>query len=253
MELNKIYNEDCLETMAKMPNNFIDLILTSPPYNIIRPNVKDWKYDQYVDNISVTDYINWTLNIFNQFDKILKFNTPIIYNLSYGTENPTQMNLTVSEIINKTKFTLADIIIWKKNSVYPNTTSPNKLTRIVEFIYIFCRKNEYNTFITNKKFTKKNSSNQSYYSNIYNFIEAPNQDEHSNLNTATFSTKLVRQLLDIYAKPNSVVYDPFMGTGTSALGCVINSCNYIGSEISNAQCNYANNRLKPYLTQTKLF
>ena len=33
MELNKIYNEDCLKTMAKMPNNFIDVIITSPPYN----------------------------------------------------------------------------------------------------------------------------------------------------------------------------------------------------------------------------
>jgi len=34
MEINKIYNENCLDTMAKMPDNFIDLTITSPPYNL---------------------------------------------------------------------------------------------------------------------------------------------------------------------------------------------------------------------------
>ena len=36
MEINKIYNENCLETMAKMPDNFIDLTVTSPPYDDLR-------------------------------------------------------------------------------------------------------------------------------------------------------------------------------------------------------------------------
>jgi len=65
MELNKIYNEDCLETMARMPDNFVDVIITSPPYNIIRPNSTDRGYDIYKDNKTNDEYIEWTLDIFN--------------------------------------------------------------------------------------------------------------------------------------------------------------------------------------------
>lgn len=52
------------------------------------------------------------------------------------------------------------------------------------------------------------------------------------------------QLLDIYAPDNATVYDPFMGTGTTAVACKIKGYTYIGSEISEKQCEWANNRLK---------
>ena len=253
MESNIIYNEDCLETMIRFPDNSIDLVLTSPPYNIIRPKGNDVYYDVYVDDKSNQEYISWTLDIFKSYDRILKPNVPVIYNLSYGQENSEIMNLTVAEILKQTNFTLADIIVWKKGNAIPNSTSHNKLTRIVEFVYIFCRADEFMTFKTNKEVTKQNSAGQTYYANIFNFVEAVNQDEYSGINTATFSSELVRKLLDIYAKPDSLIYDSFMGTGTTAVGAVMNNHRFIGSEISKQQCEYANKRLKPYLTQTKLF
>lgn len=47
LEVNKIYNQDCLETMAKMPDNFVDLTLTSPPYD----NLRDYKgYTNFYSN-----------------------------------------------------------------------------------------------------------------------------------------------------------------------------------------------------------
>jgi len=57
----------------------------------------------------------------------------------------------------------------------------------------------------------------------------------------------------MYAKPNSLVYDPFMGTGTTAVACVIDGHDYIGSEISDKQCEYAQKRINPYISQTSLF
>ncbi len=57
----------------------------------------------------------------------------------------------------------------------------------------------------------------------------------------------------MYAKPNSLIYDPFMGTGTTAVACVIDGHRFIGSEISGKQCEYAEKRLIPYLNQTSLF
>ena len=44
LELNKIYNENCLDTMARMPDNFVDLVVTSPPYNVGRNNMTENKY-----------------------------------------------------------------------------------------------------------------------------------------------------------------------------------------------------------------
>lgn len=132
----------------------------------------------------------------------------------------------------------------------PNNVSPNKLTRIVEEVFVFCRKKEYKTFNANKKVTKTNAKGQKYYENIFNFIEAPNNDESCDLNKATYSSELCEKLLNIYAKPNSIIYDPFMGTGTTGIACEkfnpSKEMTCIGSELSEAQVEYSKNRLREY-------
>ena len=253
MEYNKIYNEDNLITLQNLEKQIIDLIITSPPYNIIRPNSTDRGYDFYKDGLENDLYIKWTLNFFKGFDKVLKKNGAILYNMSYGSENTVLMSLLIADIIRKTNFILADIIVWKKKSATPNNVSKNKLTRIVEYIYVFCRKDEFETFNCNKKVLSKRKTGQAVYENVFNFINAKNNDSSTDLNKATFSTELVRKLLKIYAKKNSVIYDPFMGTGTTALACIIDEHKYIGSEISKKQCLYAEKRLKPYISQLKMF
>lgn len=253
LELNKIYCENNLDTMSKMEDNFVDTIITSPPYNIIRPNSKDRGYDLYKDGISNEDYIKWTLDIFKGFNKVLKTNGVVLYNMSYGTENTILMSLVVADIIRKSEFTLADIIVWKKNSATPNNVSHNKMTRIVEYVYVFCRKDEFHTFNCNKKELSKRETGQSIYENVFNFINAKNNDSSTDLNKATYSTEFVRKLTNIYAKPKSIIYDPFIGTGTTAVACVIDGHQYIGSEISKEQCDYAEKRIKPYMSQLAMF
>lgn len=252
MEINKIYCESNLETMARMPDNFVDIVITSPPYNIFNTKAKDRGYDFYEDNKTDLEYINWTIDIFNMFDRILKKDGVVIYNMGYGTENPNLMNLTISNIITQTNFSLADIIVWKKTTAMPNSPSKNRLTRICEFVYILCRKDELYTFNTNKKIISENG-NAIFYDSIDNIINAKNNDGSNELNKATFSTELVRKLSKIYALENSLIYDPFMGTGTTAIACLIDKHNYIGSEISNKQVIYANERINEYNKQTKLF
>ena len=252
MEINKIYCENNLDTMAQMPDNFIDLVITSPPYNIFNTKAKDRGYDYYEDNKTDDEYIKWTINIFKEFDRITKQNSIIIYNMGYGTENPNLMNLTVSNIITETNYSLADIIVWKKKTAMPNSPSKNRLTRICEFVYIFCRKNELHSFDSNKEIVNE-SNGAKFYESIDNFINASNNDESNDLNKATFSTELVRKLCKIYAKNNSLIYDPFIGTGTTAKACIIDKHNFIGSELSKNQCEYAMKRLQPYLNQISLF
>jgi len=241
--MNKIFNEDSLLTMDREElKNSVDVIVTSPPYNTSRVGASDKyssRYDQYQDKMSDTDYCDWTVKIFEGYDKVLKQDGCVLYNLSYSSENTQLIWLTISDIIKRTNFTTADTIIWKKSNAIPNNVSKNKLTRIVEFIFVFVRKSELKTFNANKKVTGRiERTGQANYENIYNFIEARNNDGSNPLNKATFSTDLVKKLLTIYAKPNSLVYDSFMGIGTTAKACLEMDMGYVGSEISEAQVNH---------------
>ena len=148
----------------------------------------------------------------------------------------------LTDIMSQTEFIIADCISWKKNNALPMNMNSNRLTRVCEFIFVFCRKSEIDTFYMNKE-----KSGSKYKNLFFNFIEAPNNDilspELNKLNNATFSSALVRELLRIYAKDDAVVYDSFMGTGTTAVACKSVGLDCIGSELSQAQCELANKRL----------
>ena len=252
MEINKIYNEDCLLTMKKLKGK-VNAIITSPPYNIIRPNSTDRGYDIYKDDKTNDEYIDWTLDIFKGYNQILEPNGVVLYNMSYGTENTILMSLVIADLIRKSDFTLADIIVWKKQMATPNNVSHNKMTRIVEYIYVFCRKDEFYTFNCNKQKLKERETGQAIYENVFNFITAKNNDNSTDLNKATYSTELVRKLLLLYTKENDLIYDSFMGTGTTANACIIEKRNYLGSELSEEQCKYAEKRLNIRISQPQLF
>lgn len=229
-QINRIYNDDCVVGMKNIPDYSIDNVLTSPPYNTNRPNLPDRGYDLYKDGMSNADYSKWICSIFNEFDRILKRNGCVLWNMSYGNENSECMPLMIADIIRKTNFTIADIIVWKKKNASPNNVSPNKLTRICEFVYVFCRKTEYETFLANKRVVSQRANGQRMYENVSNYIEAPNKDESTDLNKATFSTAFVEKLINMYIRPHSIVLDCFMGTGTTAIGCINRNVNFIGYE-----------------------
>lgn len=257
MEVNKIYNEDCLITMQKIEN--IDAVITSPPYNTSRKGSSldnacaNVRYDEFDDCKTDDEYINWTIDVFKAYDKILKPNGVVLYNLSYSSENTHLMWIVVAEIMKQTNFIVADNIIWKKPSTSPNSCSPNKLTRIIEYVFVFCRKSEIGTFEMNKEQSSLRKTGQIAYKNYYNFIEAPNNDGSNDIHKATFSSVLVRKLIRLYVKEKAIVYDSFMGTGTTAIACIAEKVYYIGSEISKRYVEYSNKRIELEQMQTKLF
>ena len=240
--LTKLYNGDCVDVMKQI-NDKVSLVITSPPYNIIRPNSSDRGYDLYKDGMSNDEYSEWIVEIFNSYDSLLEKNGVVLFNMSYGAENTTVMNLTVAEVIKKTKFTLADIIIWKKQSATPNNVSKNRLTRIVEFIYVFVREKDLMTFETNKKVLSKRKTGQRIFENKFNFIKAKNNDTSTEINKATFSSQLVQSLLDLYYV-GGTVFDNFSGTGTTPYTCCQNNIKSIAIELSEKQCQYTVERLK---------
>ena len=262
----KILNEKCEETIQRLinANQKIDVILTSPPYNTSRNNNGkrsmdnyEARYDVYFDLGTQQDYINWITELFNNFDKILAENGVVLWNVSYGNDTTVNTNglgtmwLSIADIIQNSPFTVADRIIWKKKSALPNNVSPNKLTRICEDVFVFCRKTELKTFNANKEVSKVGKNGQTFYKNYYNFVEAKNNDGSCDLNKATYSSELCTQLLSLYAKSGNVIFDPFNGTGTTAISCVDLNMNYLGSEISADQCEYSINRINKYIEERK--
>lgn len=265
MTQNTIFNEDCFATMQRMAEQqkTCDIILTSPPYNTGKAvkgsnekSVKnmDARYDIYLESKTDEEYIQWTIDAFSLYDKILAKNGVILYNLSYcsgdksnGYKSTDLMWRVVAAICEKTPFTVADRIVWKKRNATPNNRSQNKLTRICEDVFVICRKDEYTTFNANKRVVSisngEKRKGQKNYEVIYNFLEAPNNDGPCPLNKATFSSELCDKLLQIYAQPGAVIYDPFMGTGTTAVACERLGHPWIGSELSAQQCEWARKRI----------
>lgn len=254
----EIFNEDCFETIKRFRENDqkINVILTSPPYNTGRPNTSEkarenheGRYDIHMDTMTQQEYINWTISLFNEFNDILAENGVILWNMSYGSDGTVNKEgiglvwLVIADIIRNTNFMVADRIVWKKRNALPNNVSKNKLTRITEDVFVFCRKDEYKTFQCNKEVSQVAKTGQTFYKNIYNFIEAPNNDGPNKLNKATYSSDLCEQLLKIYGVEGSVVYDPFIGTGTTAVACKRLGLECFGSEISKEQVEFSLERL----------
>ncbi len=260
MSIIKFVQDDCIHFMNILSekNRKVDVVLTSPPYNTSRPSSErsmknhEGRYKVYDDLKTGEEYCDWCVNIFNHIDTILKPNGVVLWNVSYGTDatiNTEGIGLmwnSISDIIRHTNFTVADKIVWKKKSALPNNVSPNKLTRICEEVFVFCRKNEYKTFHANKEVSKIGKNGQQFYKVLYNFIEAPNNDGSTSLNKATYSSNLCVQLLNMYAPKNGLVYDPFMGTGTTGIACEILNLNCIGTEIDAEQVEYSKERLNKF-------
>ena len=124
LDTNKIYCGDTVETMKKINEESIDLILTSPPYlaSIRQDNHKyPGAKDQIKDNQSVDDYLEWIVENFKQYERILKKDGVIVFNFSYTTFNPSLPYFLINEVFKHTDFRVYDTFAWKKKSAMPSS------------------------------------------------------------------------------------------------------------------------------------
>jgi len=243
---NQIFLEDCISTLGKLKDRSISGIITSPPYNINKER-SDCYYNNgysHLDGLTEDDYIKTRLMEFVEFSRVINERGVICYNISYAKENPILPTLLISEIHKSTDLTVADIISWKKPHAIPFQTSATKLSRITELIYIIVKKEHLHDFQTNKQVSKVNSkTGQKFYKNYTNLIEAKNNDGYDCQLKASYSQDLVDQLISIYFPSGSLIYDPFIGIGTTALSCIRNGLEYLGSEITKEHYDIANRRI----------
>lgn len=245
METNIIYNEDCLETMARIPDNSIDLIVTSPPYNkgfYANKNAKQSKvwntlngrkiaYDSFSDDMFPEDYEEWQKAVISECIRILKPSGSLFYN---------HKDIIYKGLIVPPKwvydFKVRQQIIWDRQSSC--MIDPHYFMPANEWIY-WIVKDEKKVFFDKEK--------SSFRTNIWRM----NVDK--NPHPAPFPYMMAANIINCCSKEGDIVYDPFMGSGTTALASVKLGRQYIGSEISEKYVQMANEKIKIEQSQLTLF
>jgi site-specific DNA-methyltransferase (adenine-specific) len=225
MELNKIYNESCLDTMSRMSDNFIDLTVTSPPYNLgkkhhTRNKIFD-SYDVYNDNLPEDIYQSNQIEILNELFRVTKVGGSLMYNHKNRIRNGVQ--ITPYEWLLKTDWNIKQEIVWFNGS--PNFDNI-RFYPMTERVYWL------------SKGVKTGFKNDIKSHDVIKESPVGTKDQHKR----AFPLNLVKKFLVCFNDAD-VVYDPFMGSGTTAVAAKELKRNYIGSEISEEYVKLANRRI----------
>lgn len=234
MKLNKIYNEDCLKTMLKMPDNFINLTVTSPPYNLGKKhhtgnNVFE-AYDEYKDDLSEKEYQGKQIEVLNELFRVTKKGGSLLYNHKNRIKEGKQ--ITPYKWLLKTNWTLKQELVWFNRS---QNFDKCRFYPMTERIYWMSKGTE-TTFY--------NEINQH---DLIKDIAEGTDKEHKR----AFPLKLARRLILCFKA--EIVYDPYIGSGTTAIASLEEKRNWIGSEISKKYCEIASKRIEQHQAQTTLF
>lgn len=248
MELNKIYNEDCLTTIERMPEDFLDLTVTSPPYNVDLGNNKFNKnpYDLYNDNKNHKKYIEWLRSIFKGIYDKTKVGGRCVINIGDGQNGrvPTHSDI-IQFMTHDLKWIPMFVIIWDKNSVSSRTSwgsfhSPSSPSFPSPFEYVLgfakgSRKIQWKgeTDLKKQEFIDWSLAKWTFSGESSKRVGHP----------APFPLDLPLRCIKMLTWIGSTVYDPFSGSGTTAFACFENGRNYIGSEISEEYYNKSLERL----------
>lgn len=240
---------DCLEIMQDMPNKSVDLVVTSPPYNInlrIRGNIYCKrtkgergpcnKYNDFSDDIPIDDYYkNQKLSI----KEIIRLSNQAFYIIQPITGNKEALFKLIGHYANQIK----EIIVWDKKHSEP-AIMHNVLNSEYEFIIVFDEVNARQRLFKNATFKR------GCLSNIFRVGKSTQKiKEHS----ATFPLELVNKIIVAFTQKNDLILDPFLGSGTTAVACEKLGRKWIGIEISEKYCEIAAKRIKAEADQMKLF
>ena len=265
MEINKIYTENCLDTMARMEDNFIDLTVTSPPYDGLRT------YNGYSFDFE---------SVAKELFRITKDGGVVVWIVGDATikGNKSLTSFKQSIFFQDLGLNIFDVIIYEKSGTGP--PHPNRYFNAFEYMFIISKgipskinilkdkpnkwaghstfgnvtRRESDGTLTNKG--KKIINEFGARTNIWRYNNGKGfatKDKIAHEHPAMFPEQLANDHILSWSNENDLVYDPFMGSGTTAKMAILNNRNYIGSEISKDYVEIANKRLTTYLTQTKLF
>lgn len=230
--INRIHNMDCLEALKALPGNSIDLIITSPPYNLGRThhtgNKRFKSYADYNDDMPEGLYQQWQIEILNECFRILKPSGSMWYNhknrIRYGVQ------ISPYEWLFRTPFIIKQEIVWFNGSQNFDKCRFYPMTERVYWLTKSPKTKMFNAINHHDVFDKKD------------WKSVGTQGEFKR----AFPETMVDDILKCFPDAN-IVLDPFIGSGTTAVACIKNNRKYIGFELSKEYCDIANKRIEKEL------
>ena len=272
MKVNKLYHEDCLTTMKRMADNSIDITVTSPPYDDLRTyngkvTGKNPKYNGYSFDFE---------NIARELYRVTKKGRIVVWVVCDATHNGSETGSSFRQALffKEVGFNIHDTMIYMKNNFSnPSTT---RYHQIFEYMFVLSKgkPNIFNSIKDRKNVTagtlgagrnnvrqkdgtikenlKKVAKEYGQRYNVWTYKTSKNgqEDEIAYQHPAIFPINLARDHIISWSNPGDVVYDCFMGSGTTAIAAIQLDRQWVGSEITEEYIEICNSRLG--LVQTKL-
>jgi len=259
MELNKTHIGDCMELSKQLPDDYVDLVVTSPPY------ADTVSYGSEVNVFSPENYPNWILPLFDEASRFLKPTGSFILNINdriVNGERSIYVMETIVNIVKNTDLKLFERYIWAKKNGLP-TGGDKRLNDRVEYLFHFVRDTkEFKCNMDTVRIPYAKSSIARYKSpnrgqkvadenGITSFKESKMLDMNplggkpptvfnfdnagvlkGSKHPAPFHPQLPEFFIKWLTDKGDVVLDPFMGGGTTAQVALEMNRNYIGFEIN---------------------
>lgn len=249
MELNKIYNLDCMVGLKQLDDNSVDLIVTSPPYNL------GIKYDSWNDRMPWLEYLEWCEKWLYECYRVLKDDGRICIN-HYFCNNPIDENgnhvtrfplFDIKNIMDRIGYNSHRVVMWDDITVVKQTAWGSWLSASAPHIncpyegILIAYKNQWNKINKGESTIHKNDFREGC-SGVWHIGTTVSYTQ------ANFPERLPQLCIDLLSYKNDVVLDPFSGSGTT---CWVAKCmnrQFVGFEISKAYWKESISRLngKPY-------
>ena len=252
--LNKIINSECIEVMKELPDNSIDLTITSPPYDNLR------------------DYKGYTFNfnsIAKELFRLTKDGGVVVWVVGDATIKGSETGTSFKQALyfKEIGFNLHDTMIYAKRNYIPLTH--NRYEQQFEYMFVFSKGKPQKVNLQKKDnkqvgkikgggfiqkpdgIRKRNKdtgvSSSSIKPNIF-FYNIGNmcstKDKEAFKHPAIFPEKLAEDHIRSWSNEGDIILDPMCGSGTTCKMAILNKRNFIGIEISKEYCEIAENRLK---------
>lgn len=261
IDINKIYNENCLDTMHRMPNSFINATITSPPYD----NLRKYKGFDFPFEDIVKELYHITMD-----------GGIVVWVVGDSTINGSESGTSFKQALYfmQCGFNLHDTMIYQKQNYIPLTH--NRYEQSFEYMFVFS-KGKPKTFNPLKIPTKTggteyNLKRKGYCASIKEgaqrrrdqIVKTNAEKIKPNIFTYTcgsirvnhpapFPEKLAEDHILSWSNEGDLVYDPFTGSGTTPKMAILNKRNYIGSEMAVEYMPIINERIENIVAINKLF
>lgn len=257
----EIHNDDCVAAMRKMPNAFVDMVLTSPPYD----NMRSYGGD-----------LNWNFDIFknvaNQLLRIMKEGSVLVWIVGDETlkGNETGTSFKQALYFKEIGFNLADTMIYQKTDVYFPRHGHKKYPNAFEYMFIFSKGKIKNFNLIRDKPNKLHGNIMSgsvrqrdgttkpsrakgkevaefgSRSNVWGYSTGygkSSSDKEAFMHPAIFPEKLAEDHIISWSNSGDLILDPFMGSGTTGKAALKLGRKFVGIELVSDYFNIAKSRI----------